>query len=116
MGVKDNGLTAMTTKLGSSLWVGVGTGTGDFDDTDRNTMFTELVRVAVVTYNPTLTYLEVEAALSVAQGVGTLTEIAVFDAAASGNMWCHAAISPADVKTATEGRVLTVRIPFARQT
>ncbi len=114
-GIPTAGLAAMSTKLGSTLWVAVGTGTGDFTD-DETTMYTELVRVAVVTYRASDSQLQLEAALTSTQGVGTLTEIGVFDAASGGSMWAHYPISPSDVKPNTEGRVYLVQIPIGRQT
>jgi hypothetical protein len=113
-GTPTAGLEAMSARLASGLWMAVGTGTGTFSD-DETTLYAEVERVPITVYSSTAGYFQVEAALAANEAVGTLSEVGVFDAASGGAMWRHIPISPAEVKPATEGLLVTVRIPIVRQ-
>lgn len=81
--------------LNKPTHMAVGTGTPGASalgsELDRNALATKTRSGAVVTMTATW---------APGDGTGTISEIGIFDASSSGNMWCSATVSPSLVKAA----------------
>lgn len=121
MGTPNSALAAITTKLGTTFWIAVGTGTAAFAATDT-TLGTEIAdsglarAAATVTQqtttvaNDTLQY----AKTFTASGSKAVSEAGVLDAASAGNMYGRTVLS--SVRNVVSGDTLSVtyKTIFAR--
>lgn len=121
MGTPNSALAAITTKLGTTFWIAVGTGTTAFAATDT-TLGTEvaasgLSRAASTTTQATTTVANdtlQHTKTFTASGTVAVSEAGVFDAASSGNMYGRTALSA--VRNVVSGDTLSVtyKTIFAR--
>lgn len=113
MGIPNSGLAAITTKLGTTFWIAVGTGSTAFAKA-QTTLVAEssasgLARAAATVTqqtttaaNDTLQYVKsFTAGASVA-----VTEVGVFDAASTGNMYGRTVLS--STRNVVSGDTLTI--------
>ena len=121
MGTPNSALAAITTKLGTTFWIAVGTGTTAFAATDT-TLGTEVAASGLSRAASTTTQATTTVANDTLQHTKTFTssgtvavsEAGVFDAASSGNMYGRTVLSA--VRNVVSGDTLSVtyKTIFAR--
>ena len=109
--VTTAGLTALLTD-GYAQWdyLAVGTGIVAAPTVSTTALATEIDRVTMGSRSASAGQLILEAMLYNNDGVGTLTEVGVFDAASGGNLLAYVTLSSSTVKTANEALIFSLTI------